>query len=384
MRIQIKGADLDTAAKWAARLAPTNPSVPVMAGARLVATDGQLQVSATNGDTFGTLTVPVEATTEGEIIVSARLLHTITATIPKAKDVTMERGDRGLSVRCGTRWTLPELPGADLWATWPDLGDLIGEIPADVLSHTVSRVLPAVDPDSETQILRGVAVETGELLTLAGTDRYRIAAADAEWKPSGGVDQQQLIVPADLLKTVTDSMNGNGNAVQVYTDGAMIGVVSPPHQVIGRLLAGSYPGWRSIFALPESKAATMVAVDVADLSLAVTQAAAVAKTGFDLLRLTVTPEGIEVSLHADDTDAESSAIESQHWSGEPITVGVTPRYLLAALSCLGSPMVVMTFMGGSSSKPFMLRPATKDGTVIADGYGHVLVTRKLPDTGAAS
>lgn len=382
MKLRIKGADLDTAAKWAAKLAPANPPTPVMAGARLVVADGQLTVSATDNNTFGSLSVPADVTTDGEIIVSAKLLHTIVGTIPNTKDVNLERSDRGLSVRCGTRWSLPELPGADTWASFPDLGDRIGEIPAETLSQAVSRVLPAVSAAPPHEIM-GVSCETGETLTLAATDRYRLAVAEVEWKRAPGMGNQKLILPADLLGTMMHAANGGRDTVEIYSDGGMVGLVSPPYRLHGRLIDGKYLKWRTIFTGPEDNAVTTVAVDVAALSLAVTQAGVLAKTGFDLLRLAMTPSGIEVSLYADDTDAENSDVESQHWAGESITVGVTPRRLLDALACLGSPMVVMTFTG-TARQPFMLRPADKEGKVIADGYGHLLVTRSLPDSGTAS
>jgi DNA polymerase-3 subunit beta len=381
VKLVIDGAHLTSAAKWAAKVAADKPVNAIMGGVCLTAAEDHLQVSATNGDMFGTYAVPATAGQAGEIIVSARLLHTITATIPATGKVTLERGPRGLAMRCGTRWSLPELPGADTWSTFPDLGDLLGTIDTDVLSRTVSRVLPAVSTDEGTAKLglTGVSCEVGEKLTFTASDRYRIAAAEAEWTPVPNIGERKLILSLSLLKIIMDGAHGT---IEIYSDGNMVGFVSPPHRVIDRLMTGDYVKWRSIFSIPEDNPMASVAVTVADLSLALTQVGAGAGQ-FDSLRLRLSPEEIGVSLAStSDGDAENNDVEPQCWSGEPLTVGVNHRYLMDALSGLGSPMALMVFAG--PSRPFMLRPADSNGQVIADGYGHQLMSLKLPDAGTAT
>jgi DNA polymerase-3 subunit beta len=381
VKLLIDGTHLTAAAKWAAKLAADKPVNAIMGGVQLTAAGNHLQVSATDSNMFGTLTVPATVEQAGEIIVSARLLHTIAVTIPATAKVTLERGPRGLAMRCGTRWSLPELPGADTWSTFPDLGDLLGTIDAGVLSRAVSRVLPAVSTDEETAKLglTGVSCEIGEKLTFTATDRYRLAAAEVEWSPAANIADRKLILSPRLLKIIMDSASGT---IEIYSDGNMVGFVSPPHRVIDRLMTGDYVKWRSIFSIPEDNPMASVAVTVADLSLALTQVGAGAGQ-FDSLRLRLSPEEIGVSLASDkDGDAENNDVEPQHWSGEPLTVGVNHRYLRDALSGLGSPMALMVFAG--PSRPFMLRPAGSNGQVIADGYGHQLMSLKLPDTGAAT
>lgn len=385
MKLQIKGADLDTAAKWAARLAPTNPPVPVTAGARLVATDGRLQVSATNLETSGTLTVTATVHTAGEVIVSAKLLHTIVSTIPKTADVSLSLNDTGkLAVQIlprGTRWSLPVLDTA-LWPAFPDPGDPIGEIQAGTLTRAVNRVLPAASTDGTLPVLTGVLCETGSALAFTCTDRYRIAVADAvEWKPAADVEARQLLVPAELVKTVTASLGDSDAAVEVCSDGDTIGFASGPYRLIGRLLAGEYPKCRSLFEAPEADAVTRCAVSTADLLSTVTQVTAGAGQ-FDAARLTVTPDGIGVSLVASGDDSEAGNdddVKPVDWWGEPITVGVNYRWLLAALECVDSPAVMLVFTG-NPQRPFMVRPATETGTVIDDGYGHLIVAMKLTGT----
>jgi DNA polymerase-3 subunit beta len=391
VKLLIEGAALTSAAKWTAKLATTNSANPVMGGIRLVATGDVLNVSATDGNMFGSLTIPITVTEqqdgdgELDIIVSARLLHALTATIPATAKVTMWREGQRLTMRCGTLWRLPELAGADTWSTFPELGELLGTVDAGALSRAVSRVLPAVSTDEKAAStgITGVSCEIGSKLTLTATDRYRLASVEAEWNRAAGVEDQKIILSPSLLKIVTEDIGGT---VKIYSDGNMIGFVSSPRQIIDRLMTGSYlKTWRTIFAGPEAYPSATVVVDVATLARVVAQVSAVVdtKTGFELLRLRFGPDEIGVSLASDaDSDAGNDEdVEPVHWSGEPLTVGVTPRYLLDALSCLGSPMALLTFEG--ERKPFMLRPADKDGQVIPDGYGHVLVTRK-PDAGTAS
>lgn len=394
MKVQIKGSALNTAASWAAKLTPSNPAIPLTASVLLAATD-ELRLSATDLNTFGEVVTQSTVGSDGQIAVSARLLAAVAKTLPADSDVTLDTAPRGLEVRCGRyRASLPGLSGVDDWPTFSTPGELMGSVRTDVLGKTLARVLPAVAIEGTPGSIpehTGVSFEVRDgALTVVALDRFRLAAADVTWQAALGTEQNRnLIAHPDLLRIAMDAADGGQN-VELYTDGSMMQLASPRHRVVSRLIAGIYPRWRHIFDTPERDAVTTVAMNVDELSHAITQVgAAVEKktVGNDVVRLAISEKEIGVFLvnTSDSTNDGSgeNAVDLHRFTGVPLTVGMTYRYLLDALACMNSPMVVMILVG-EGSKPTMLRPADKDGAVIQDGYGHVLMTRKLADVKVAA
>lgn len=387
MKFQITAGDLTPAVAWAAKIAPGNPPMPMLGGIQLTATADGLTLAVTDLNTFGSVTVAGTVTEDGVIVVSARLLAAITKTLRTGDQVTAGIVDRGLELRSGrARWVLPALGEPDGWPVWPDPGDPIGTIRADVLVRGLERVLPAVSTATDgLPVLLGVAVEAGETLTVAATDRYRMAVAELDCSPAPDTGETGFVAPTALLRAAMAVLGGSGADVTLHSDGNTASVVSDRHTITGRLIDGTYPSWRPIAAQPERNAATTVCVDTSELAHAADQAAALANAkddAGDLLRIEPAVDGVAVTLAvATDGDATAS-VDVHHLDGEDITVGVRHQYLRDALACLGSPMVVLTFQA-SAHKAFMLRPADSDGKVLEDGYGHVLMARSLPAGGSA-
>ena len=384
MKLQITGAALTAAASWTAPIAGINPHRPIAAGVLLATDEIGLTLAATDYDTFGTAMTDATVVNDGHVVVSARLLAAVAKTLRATDDVTLECADHdtGLTVRCGrSRWVLPCMDSGD-WPTFPTLGDPVGRIRADVFTRALKRVLPEVSADEATPTMTGVAFDiTQDALTLVATDRRQIAAAELAWQPTVDSTDVALIVPADLLKA-TMAVIGGTDEIELRTDGATVGFACAGHRIIGRLIAGTFPAWRTVMAYPANNPAATVAVNLAELRHAVVQVSAVASRGAkvpDLIRLVFVDNGVEVSLasesqHATDALAYADALTQ---TGEPPTVGVSHDCLSSALIALDSETVVFTFPP-EHKHGFLLQPADETGTVAVGGYTHMIAPRQLP------
>lgn len=391
MKLSLFAHELSAAASWAARLAPSRPAIPVLA-AVLIEADNTLRLSATDFETFATVTVTAATIGEpGKLAVSAHLLSAVAKTLPATAEVSLESSGKGLSLRCGRlRATLPEVPAED-WPTFPQIGLELGQVASPVLSKALSRVLPVVPPASEAISLTGVLFDRDADggLTLVGADAPRLAAAPVDWQPTlGDAPAESLIVPASLLRSAGEGVNGG--SVTVHSDGATLTLRTAAHTVTGRLIAGQYKAhnWRTLLDTPVSNLATTATVDTAALRQAVEQVAAVREANAkapELVRLAVTADGIGVSLagtaKADVATGEGATeVDAHSFAGEPITVGVAAQFALDALRCLGSPMATLTFTA-DATKPFLLTASDEKGALIEDGYRHLIVPRRIAEAG---
>lgn len=370
MKLTCIGANLRDAAEWAARIAPSKPSSPVMAGVLLDAGD-VLTLSATNYETFGTATCSAVIQDQGRTVVSARLLAAVAKAItPATAEITVVSDGSRLEIRHGrSRWALPEME-TDLWPTFPNLGEAIGKVDGSVLERALDRVLPAAGkPDIEPQVFAGVRMSFGDGLRLEASDRYRIATADLPWQPAI-TSANPIVVPATVLKYATTR-----GGVEFSTEGGTVGIRSGGFTILGRLLAGQFPReFEGYVTRVKGAAKTTAIVDTQGLLNTINGVSVVLSTEAHIL-LGFTEDGVLVSpvsekSSADDGDADSQ-IDLASFDGPEITVKVKHAVIADALRCLDSPSAQFQF-AGSTKNPFIIEPVDANGEPL-DGYSHILV-----------
>lgn len=377
MRIETTGDALRKAASWTARISPAKPFLPVLGGALLDA--AMPTISASDMEVFGTVHLAGAGIEPGRAVVSAKLLAEIAESVPPATDVTITRTDQGrIRIKAGrTTWSLPEIDTPN-WPLFPELGDLLGVVQAPELRRGIARVQPAAD-EKEMAELQAVDIRIGDRLTLACTDRFRLAVAEVDWTPKAdAVDQ--LVIPRGMIRHLTEALKGAGE-VTLYSTGDTVTLECSAMRITGRLL-DKFVAWEGIAAkaAPEELSATVVTVEVSALRVAVAQAALVCKAK-EALHLAISPDGMRITPPSSGRDESDGDADSQaeviSFTGEPITVRVNPGYLLDALTGLDEPCAEFRFGGDLDRQKregrfFLLRPATRDGTIL-DGYQHVLM-----------
>ncbi|MDQ6848815.1 MAG: DNA polymerase III subunit beta, partial [Actinomycetota bacterium] len=200
MKFRVERDALADAVSWAARSLSSRPTMPVLAGLRLSVEGERLSVSGFDLEASTEVTLEVSAAAEGQALVSGRLLADIAKALPPHPvDVTVE-GSR-LTISCGaSRFTLPGMPVED-YPRLPSMPTTAGTVSSAEFAHAVSQVAVAAGRDDTLPMLTGVRLEIdGPRLTLAATDRYRLAVRELEWSPQNpAADSAQVLVPARAL-----------------------------------------------------------------------------------------------------------------------------------------------------------------------------------------
>ena len=113
-----------------------------------------------------------------------------------------------VSIICGSaRFTLPTMPVED-YPSLPSMPTTAGVVDSATFAEAVSQVAVAAGRDDTLPMLTGVRLEIeGEQLTLAATDRYRLAVRELAWRPEQPDLSAAVLVPArtlaDAAKTLT-------------------------------------------------------------------------------------------------------------------------------------------------------------------------------------
>jgi DNA polymerase-3 subunit beta len=371
MKFRVERDALADAVAWTAKSLPSRPSVPVLAGVMLRVSDGRLHVSGFDYEVSSQVTVDIQGDADGAALVSGRLLAEITKALP-AKPVDIAAVGAHLELVCGSaRFTLPTMPVED-YPTLPPMPASAGTVDAAAFAAAVAQVAVAAGRDETLPMMTGVRVElNGSTLAMLATDRYRLALREMEWNPQDRDISINALVPARTLNDTAKALGPLGGEVTLALahGGAgegMIGFAADTRRTTSRLLDGAnYPPVRSLFPASHNAQAQLT---VAALVEVVRRVALVAERTTPVL-LSFGPDGLVVEAGGSEEARASEAMDAT-FTGEPLTVGFNPQYLIDGLQNLGAPNAILSFV--DAYKPAVISPAGDDGEIIP-GYRYLIM-----------
>ncbi|HET8591182.1 MAG TPA: DNA polymerase III subunit beta [Nakamurella sp.] len=349
MKFRVAREDLADAVAWVARSLPSRPPVPVLGGILLTVDDSTLSVAGFDYEVSTRAELTVDAQTGGRVLVSGRLLAEITRALP-AKPVDLEMDGPKVSIVCGSaRFSLPTMPVED-YPALPEMPATSGTVPAAEFAEAVAQTAVAAGRDDTLPMLTGIRVEIeGEKLTLAATDRFRLAVRELSWTPDAPDISTAVLVPARTLAEAARSL-GSATEVTVGLGDGLLGLEAGGRRTTVRLLDVEFVKYRSL--LPNEHTTT-VDVPAADLTEAIKRVALVTDRGHHL-RMQVSEGTLALSAGGDDEGSaeEELAVEAD---GAELLIAFNPGYLLDGLSVVHSDTVRLAFT--TPARPALLLPS---------------------------
>ncbi|MGH3251664.1 MAG: DNA polymerase III subunit beta [Trebonia sp.] len=406
MKFTVERDALAEAVAWVARALPGRPVVPVLTGL-LLSTDvgdrpgqpesGFLTLSCFDYEVSARVRVPAEVAEPGTFLVPGRLLVEIVRSLPQHP---VEFGDDpdGLSVTCGdAAFMLTPLPLAE-YPELPELPQLAGTVDGATLAAAIGQVSPAASRDDTLPMLTAVNVELdGKTMTLAATDRYRLAVRELDWSPAPGAGDQgriALLVPARTLSDAARMMGHDAVVRVVLRHGgdrpgaapqagggfgaaeAMIGFETGERRLTMRLLAGEFVRYRSRFPDEFGCTADLPADAFAE---AVRRVALVAERGTPV-QLTFGPGRVTIAGATQGQAKAKESVPADFFGDEP-SIAFSPQYLLDGViaATVAQPgeaapeaaQVRLRFT--SATKPAVITPTS----AAADDFRYLVVPQRL-------
>jgi DNA polymerase-3 subunit beta len=371
VKIGVERDSLADGVAWTARALPARPAVPVLAGMRLEAADGELTLSSFDYDVSAQASIPVTTEEEGTILVSGRLLAEITRSLP-ARPVQITADGTRATLTCGSAtFTLLTMPVED-YPSLPEMPPAAGSIGSDAFASAVTQSATAASRDDTLPGLTGVRIEIdGDTLTLVSTDRYRLAVRELRWNPARPDLSASVLVPArallDTARSLTSgaevqlalALPATGDPAAAGSPGGdgMIGFEGGGRRTTTRLLGGEFPPYRTLLpgytnaigelaTGPFSEAVKRVAL-VAErntalrLSFTPGQAVLEAGTGDEAQAVEVLEASYE--FPAERPDDLPPPGEAPAFGPDGLEVAFNPQYLLDGLAAIDSDTARLSF-----------------------------------------
>ncbi len=377
MKFSVERDVLADAVAWAARSLPIRPSVPVLAGLLIDASDDGLVLSTFDYETSARATLTADVTGEGRALVSGRLLADICRSLP-AKPVEMVLEGARVSLTCGAaRFSLQTMPVED-YPSLPAMPQAAGTVNSEKFAHAVAQAVTAAGRDDMLPVLTGVRLEIdGATISLLATDRFRLSQREVTWNPHTPDESIAALVPAKVLGDTAKSLTSGAEVtIALSHGGAGEGIIGFEGHAPGglrrtttRLLDGEFPKVRSLFP---AEHLTTALVDKAALVESVKRVALVAERN-TAVQLTFSDAMVTLDAGSGDEAQASESIEATV-NGEEITTGFNPQFLLDGLTAIDEAVVELAFT--QASKPVVISGAPgEDGEDPA--FRYLLMPRRL-------
>lgn len=350
MKIRVDRDVLAEALGWVARALPTRPVVPVLSGLRLEAGTG-LTLSCFDYEVSATAQIEAEVGEPGTVIVPGRLLTEITRSLP-ALAVEVATDADTVNLTCGSaEFTLFALP-AEEYPELPAPPPLAGTVDGGVLGAAISQVVTAASRDDTLPMLTGVCLDIdGPALTLAATDRYRLAVREMFWEPVQPGLRAAALVPARTLADAARAMTpgvpvsiafgpaapgtnrpDSGQPEEPRPAEGMISFAIGGRQLTTRLIGGEFIRYRSRFP---TEFGCRADVPAGPFTEAVRRVSLVADRASPV-RLTFGPGQVLIEAQ---TEGRARAVETvpADFSGAEPVIAFNPHYLLDGLAAAAVP-----------------------------------------------
>jgi len=367
------------AVAWAGRTVPARPALPMLSGLRLESTDAaapRLSIASYDYEVSGRVELAADVEEAGVGLVNGRLLVDIAKSLP-AQPVDIETEGTRLRVRCGrSSFELPTLP-VEEYPPLPAMPEPSGSVPGSVLAGAVTQVAVAAGRDDALPFLTGVRVEVdSDQVTLAATDRYRLAVRTFRWSPRAADFTAAALVPARTLAETAKALVHADEVHLAFGSAAvaegLLGIEGDDRRTTTRLLEGDFPKYRSL--LP-TESPTVARVETAALTEAVKRVALVAERS-SAVKMIFNGQELVLEAGAGDDAIGLDAIECVV-TGEPMErIAFNPGYLLEGLAAIGKPVTNMAFT--NPNKPAVLTGAAAFDADAADDYLYLLMPVRLP------
>ena len=369
MKFEVERDLLVDAVNWVSRSLSNRPISTALLGI-IIEADKSLHFSASDLESSAKTEIPGSVQQPGKVLVPGRLLAEISRSLPnKPISFTLD-GTRVNVVSGKSKFTLPILP-INEYPNLPNMPTTTGEINSGVFANAINQVAVAAGKDDSLPTLTGVYIEINEnQITLAATDRYRLAVKKLDWKSKNPNFKTHTLLRARTLSEAAKFLELNQqlniSLADENSNEKLIGFTLPKKSLISRVLDGSFPPFQHLLPNSFSSEAT---VEISVFLDAVRRVALVTDKTVPL-RLNFTNNSIQLEAGTGDEAQASESIDI-NYKGEAINIAFNPTYLTDGLNALGTKFAHIGFTG--ANKPAILTGLDKPDAITTDTYKYLLM-----------
>ena len=372
MKVEVNSQALADAVAWTTRVIDARPASPILAGVRLEAIDGTLQLSAFNYAISARHHIEAGIDEAGSVLVLGKLLADITKSLPAAKTYLSTDGSTMTITSGKSTFTMQLMPDAE----YPDLPVIpakLGQVDAQTFTQAVTQASVAVSREENRPVLTGIRVQfQGDKVIMSSTDRFRLSRSSFTWTPENPDTNATALVRGALLRDVARSLDEHQNIVVDFDteNPSLLGFENAGRVSTSQLIDGEFPAVDRLYA---DEYPIHAVINKQDLISAIKRVSLVAERNAPIRMAFTSQELTRTAGTAD--EAQAKEILDIDMDGEDITVAFNPTYLIEGLSAIAEPFVRMKMT--TAVKPVEFNGQQESDSEESMDYRYLLVPMRF-------
>jgi len=369
MKFTVESNVLVESVNWVSRSLSSRPIMTALLGI-VIDVSNEVTLSASDLETAAKSSFNADIKEKGKVLVPGRLLAEIARSLPN-KPVSFVLDNNRVLLTAGTaKFTLPTLP-INEYPNLPTMPENSGFIASDVFATAINQVAIAAGKDDSLPTLTGIHVDINkETITLAATDRYRLAVREIQWQPNNTDIATSALLRARTLADAAKSLVGVTQVslavAPITATERLVGFASEAKTMTSRMLDGTFPPYRHL--LPNESIA-QATIEVAPFLDSVRRVALVTDKTVPL-RLRFADSKLQLEAGAGE-EAQATEELTIIYNGEAIDIAFNPTFLMDGLHAVGTPFVHIAFTG--SNKPAVLSGKHEKDGPTTENYRYLLM-----------
>jgi DNA polymerase-3 subunit beta len=322
LKVACSRGELTRALGIVSRGVSTRTSVQILAGILLEASEGTVDLAATDMELSLRTSLEARVESSGSVVVPGKLLVELARLLPDAEVEIEHKSDEAIvEVRCGSATYRLHTYNAEDFPRLPETeGIERHEVDRETLLETVARVSRSASRDESRPVLTGVLVsfEPGKLV-MAATDSYRLSVKETALE--GSVPELEAIVPARALTELARiAQTGEKIELGVHENQVVFGTGEA--WLTTRRIDGQFPNYKQL--VPET-----FDYEVSlprDELLEVVRRVSVMAQRNSPLRLRFAEGELTVSAQTQDVGEARESLPAA-FTGDPLEIGFNAEFL---------------------------------------------------------
>lgn len=360
MKLEILRDNLNFGLSVVSRVLVSKPQLPILTHILLTASDGQLNLTASNLETTITISVGAKVEIGGEFTVPGRTLVEIISNLT-AEKISLEVKEKILQV--STKNSHLKINGASASEYPKVMGDEIGnneelswEIEAKDFVPGVSSVVFCAATDESRPVLTGVLIKLSKSeIVLAATDGFRLSVSKIPVVTSSKASESEsFIVPAKTLGEISRVVEkGQKIKLSLLKESNQIVFQTGDIKFLSRLISGKFPDFEKIIP---SNSTFSLSVSSAELSKAIKLAAIFARESSNIVKLKIVNEKLRISANAPEVGENETevSVSTQGVVLDEFVIAFNFHYLSDLLTTLDSTDITINLNGPLASGVFKM------------------------------
>lgn len=346
-----------------AHLTSKNINLPILNNILIRAKKEGIELIATNLEVSVNHFLRGKIEKEGEVTVDSKIINEYVSLLPEDKiKVELEKDE--LKISCQNYKTKIKTQSANDFPALPSLvEDNCYKLNLSNFRESLSEISFAVSFNENRPELSGILFSfQNNLLTLVGTDSYRLSEKSIAFKSDNIIDEKRVIVPLKTIQELSRIL-GNFKSEDQINDSQDIKICLTENQIffsfgstnlISRIIIGNYPDYKQIIPKNEK---TRIEINRQTLIKAIKSAGLFSKTGINDISIAFIKNKITVSSSSSQTGENRVSLEAKT-SGDDGEIFINFKYLLDGLNNIKSENIIIKLI--DNNYPCIIVPKDVD------------------------